>query len=71
MAKKSGQMPGFENKSGHEKVRKYKALRTFCPLSHFYSLLNAKRKNYILYIIGIKSGQMGRALFFTKIGGML
>lgn len=41
-----GFLPTFENGFGHEKPSVYAGLRAFCPLSHFYSLLNViKRLN--------------------------
>jgi hypothetical protein len=38
----------------------------FCPLSHFYFLLNAKRKIVFIYKIENKSGHLARSLKTCK-----
>jgi len=50
LAKKSGLLAIFKNKSGHGFSPILKAFRHFCPLSHFFLLINVKEK-LIIYII--------------------
>nr|DAD85780.1 MAG TPA: hypothetical protein [Siphoviridae sp. ctb1k4] len=45
LPRKSGFLPGFISKVGSRKPLGRKALRVFCPLSHFFLLFNAKKKH--------------------------
>lgn len=53
-------LPTFKNGFGQRKPSKIKGLRTFCPLSHFFSLLNAKKKINKIYNNGQKKWENGQ-----------